>query len=316
MNNLLQAAKQYKSAGLSITAVNNRKQSLHAWRKYQHTIMTEDELKNAFNNPAAFGIAIICGHISGNLEVIDIDCKNDLSGQLFHNYVCDIEGASAKLGKCLVMATTKNGGYHLFYRAKEIDRNLILAKRPCTDNEKAVKPQEKAKVLIETRGTGGYVIVHPTEGYYFFQHDFKNLPFIDPFERQMLLQIARSYNQSHEKIPLTHYSGKRLVNPNSPFDDFDSRGNIIGLLEKHGWKVIRTITDKTYFRRPGDTDHNTSGDFNHLLGLFGVFSSSTEFRPGKGYRPYAVYAILECDGDFRLAAKRLLDEGYGIPYLR
>ena len=77
--------------------------------------------------------------------------------------------------------------------------------------------------------------------------------------------------------------------------------------------VMRETPDKTVFRRPGLTDHDTSGDFHHRLNLFTVFTTSTDFIANKGYNPSAVYAILECNGDFSLAAKKLLQEGFGVP---
>jgi Bifunctional DNA primase/polymerase, N-terminal len=316
MNSIFEAAFLYRNAGLSIIPVNSRKKSLCYWKKYQSRIMTNNELVQTFISLNVSGIAIICGNISGNLEVIDLDCKNDLTKCLFHRYIDKLNDASTDLVNRLVIAITKNGGYHLFYRSKEIEGNQILAKRHSTSTEKINHPKEKAKILIETRGTGGYVIGYPTPGYHFIQHDFKNISQIETSERQLLLQIAKSFNQYYDPISLTSYQLKNCADPNSPFDDYDINGNIVELLTKHGWQVIRKIENKTYFRRPGSTDHHTSGDYNHNLGLFGVFSTSTEFEPGKGYKPYAVYAILECSGNFQLAAKRLLNEGYGTPYTK
>jgi hypothetical protein len=130
----------------------------------------------------------------------------------------------------------------------------------------------------------------------------------------MLLDIARTFNQYQLKCRQNPFVASPLIDSQSPFADFNARGNVIELLERHGWQVIRRTSLRTYLRRPGNTTHDTSGDYNHQLGLFGVFSTSTEFETGKGYKPYAVYAILECGGDFRKAAKKLLHDGYGTPY--
>ena len=43
-------------------------------------------------------------------------------------------------------------------------RNTKLASRPATAEELAVKPEEKIKVLAETRGHGGFVVCAPTPG--------------------------------------------------------------------------------------------------------------------------------------------------------
>ncbi len=43
-------------------------------------------------------------------------------------------------------------------------------------------------------------------------------------------------------------------------------------------------------------------------------TASTVYKRRIGYSPCAVYAILECNGDFRLAARPFLAKGYGVPY--
>jgi hypothetical protein len=55
----------------------------------------------------------------------------------------------------------------------------------------------------------------------------------------------------------------------------------------------------------------TSGNFDHEKNWFSVFTTSTEFEPERAYLPYAVYAILECSGDYSLASKKLYESGYG-----
>jgi hypothetical protein len=46
--------------------------------------------------------------------------------------------------------------------------------------------------------------------------------------------------------------------------------------------------------------------------VFYVFSSNaTPFEPGRGYGPFAVYALLEHGGDFAAACRALSSEGYG-----
>jgi Bifunctional DNA primase/polymerase, N-terminal len=314
MNDLLKAALEYKQAGLSIIGVKNNKQSLHCWKNYQYKIMSDELLIKTFSHPAVNGIAVICGNISENLEMIEIDSKYDLTQTLFERYIQYLYSTSSELVDRLVIASTKNKGYHFYYRCTDVGKNTVLAKRHCSDTEILNNPDEKVKVLIETRGNGGYAIVYPTMGYRFIQHDLKNIPVIDPEQRHLLFTIARSFNLYQEPLPDKSYSKIVCYDSESPFADYDARGDVVELLEKHGWKVVRRTFNKTYFRRPGNTDHETSGDYNHQLGLFGVFSTSTDFEVCKGYRPYAVYTILECQGNFKLAAKRLLNEGYGTAY--
>lgn len=314
MNDLLKAALEYKQAGLSIVAVKDNKKCIHYWRKYQYEIMSDDLIIETFSDSEVKGIAIVCGCISGNLEVLDMDSKYDLTGTLFNRFCESLSQESHELYKLLPIARTKNNGYHFFYRCTEMGSYTALAKRNCTDTEKMHNPKEKSKVLIEVQAKGEYVVVFPTMDYCFIQHDLKNIPHIAPNEKKLLYKIASAFNEySEPKLKVVH-TPMHYYDPESPFDDYNIRGDVISLLQLHGWKVVGTTPIKTYFRRPGNTDHDTSGDYNHELRLFGVFTPNTEFERGKGYKPYAVYAILECNGDFRLAAKRLIKEGYGIAY--
>jgi hypothetical protein len=62
------------------------------------------------------------------------------------------------------------------------------------------------------------------------------------------------------------------------------------------------------FKRPGNTESKTSGDYSHEHNLFTVFTTSSIFEPLKGYRPAAVYTMLEHKGDFKAAAKALFEQ--------
>lgn len=314
MNHLLQAARHYKSLGFSVVPVNFNKKSLISWEPYQYEIITDDVLTEVFSYPGVEGIAIICGEVSGNLETIDVDSKYDLTGNLFENYYSAIHRFSKDLASRLCISATRNKGFHLYYKCPIIGNSRVLARRTTTNIEKLIDPNDKIRVLIETRARGGYAIVCPTPGYYFIQHDLEHLPEIEPDQRLMLLNIAKSFNLYERPRPTIAKPSIHYYDRESPLNDYDARGDVIGLLEYHGWKFVRYDGVKTYFRRPGITTHDTSGDFHHGMNLFGVFTTSTEFERKVGYRPCAVYAFLECKQDFKLAAKRLLAEGYGVPY--
>jgi len=322
MNDLIKAALEYRQAGFSIIPVRENKHSLGSWKIYQNEIMPVDLLFELFTNNETKGIAVVCGAVSGNLGVIDMDSKYDLTGSLFERYCEILYKRSQELYKKIPIAITRNKGYHFFYKCPGTGKYKCLAKRDCTDSEKVIKPDEKFKVLIELKANGGYVVVHPTIGYRFIQHDLNTIPVIETEEQELLFTIARSFNGCKEKEPgpikSHHVYIPSIYDPESPFDDYDNRTDVlyalIDLLTKHGWKKVRSTSLRTYFCRPGNANHETSGDYHHLLGLFGVFSPNTEFEVSKGYKPHAVFAILECGGDFKLAAKQLLKQGYGVAY--
>jgi hypothetical protein len=86
---------------------------------------------------------------------------------------------------------------------------------------------------------------------------------------------------------------------------------MLQLLQEHGWQVVYEVGPKVVFKRPGNTDAKTSGDYHRELNLFSVFTTSTEFEAGKGYSPAAVFNVLVGGGDWKRTYRLLQDDGYG-----
>lgn len=315
MGNLVKAAKEYRRLGISAIATDDNKRAVTQWKQYEQAIATDEQFTEMFGRVNASGIATLCGPVSGNMEAIDVDCKYDLTGSLFADFIQEITDADAELVKKLVIVKTVGGGYHLIYRCSEIEGNKKLASRHTTPEEKAVNPHEKVKVLIETRGRSGYIIATPTEGYSFSQNHIRDIAEITPAQRRIIFEIARSFNQVVEEYHNHEYTESKPFQK-SPFADYNERGDVVNLLVDHGWKIVKERGAKTVMLRPGETTSKSSGDFNRDLNLFSVFTTSSEFEPNKGYKPSAVYAMLKCSNDWKIAAKMLLDEGYGEPYVK
>lgn len=307
---LISAAKGFVKKGISVVATDNNKRAIVSWKPYQDNLPTLTELDNMFNGDRAKGLAVICGKVSGNLEVIDVDVKYDVTGELFNNLMLAITdiGLAAKL----MVIETKSGGYHLYYRCEEIQGNQKLAQRAATSEEIKDNPNEKVLVLIETRGEGGYVVAPPTEGYKKVSGD--GIHEITQAEREMLLEVCRSFNQYIVEQPKPN-SVRSESYALTPWEDYNNRGieNMLSVLEKHGWtrNDRQSTKEKIRFKRPGKTESEISGDFHTGLNLFMVFTTSSVFEPLKGYKPSAVFALLECNNDFREAAKKLSYMGYG-----
>lgn len=311
MNDFIKTAMLYSELGLSVIATDVLKQSVVKWKEFQSHPANPAQFTRMFKHPAVHGLAIVTGTVSGNLEVIDIDSKYDLDTLLSKRLLSDVGNTLPELVGKLVIVQSRSGGIHLYYRCEEVESNQLLARRPTTEKEKQIHPKEKIKVLIETRGMGGYVLAPPSPGYQFLQHDFTKIPNISREERNIILTSARSFNQYVEKKMEKRIYKTRPAGELTPLDDYNRRGDVIGLLQKHGWIVVHQTTKRTFLKRPGDTDKRSSGSFNHELNYFSVFSTSTDFIPKAGYLPYAVYAMLECGGDYAQAMRRLSKEGYG-----
>ena len=322
-------AKQYLSWGLSVIPTReNKRPALTGWTDLQKTPLSIEEVDQLYNREkirpeienaegekvgikvfdTPKGIAIITGEVSGNLEVIDVDSKYDLTGTLWEELRDSIP---TDLYSRLVVAQTVSGGYHIYYRAPEVAGNSKLANRPATPEE--MKEGDKVKALLETRGEGGYVIAPPTKGYQYLQGSPENIPTLTETERDRLLRIAKSFNELEEEEVTPEPTRSTDYPGLSPFEDYNDRGEVVDLLEKHGWTIVNNTKDRVHLLRPGQTDSKTSGNFHKGLRVLKVFSSSTEFNPDKGYSASQVFSLLECNGDHKLAYRELLRLGYGDP---
>lgn len=314
--------------GLQFIPVNEKKQPIV--KNWQTTVVKYD-LSNCHS------VGLVCGEPSGNVEVIDFDLKYDITGKIYNQYKQIVHSYDPNILPKLVVQKTRNGGFHFIYKCQKIEGNQKLANRPTTVEEKQqtyddtyrakslegksdeeakkfakkASDNDKVRVLIESRGLGGQVVIAPSAGYEFIYGDLCSISEISPEERDTLFNVARQFNQVFEEVRESKGVISKKRNGVSPFEDYDERADVVGLLESNGWKFVKRHGNKSLMLRPGNSSAKTSGNFDHDKKWFSVFTTSTEFEPQKAYRPYAVFAILECNGDFSLAAKKLYEMGYG-----
>jgi replicative DNA helicase len=317
MSKVNKIAKELIKAGLSIIPLNENKKSTIPWKQYQGVIMLEGEVDNIFTG--ANSIGIICGKISSLLEVIDVDSKYDLTGNLWNEFSNMLKDNLLGTYEKLLIAETKNKGYHIYYKAENIEGNITLAERKTTPEEREEKP-EKTKTIIETRGEGGYIVAPPTPGYNYIQGNVLEIPTITPEERNLIISIARSFNEIQEEKELIKYNTSvnkvNKIEGLSPFDDFNKRGEVIPLLENQNYTIVKETADRIYLKRPGNTDSETSGNYLKSSRLLYFHSSNAyPFEKGKGYNPSQTFALLECNETYLTGYKetyrKLLSLGYG-----
>lgn len=270
-----------------------------SWKPYQSARMTSDEVAHYFQH--ADRIALICGHVSGDLEVLDFDVPG-----FFERWQSVlIDNGHEELLNSLVRQRTPSGGFHIIYRATNKESNQKLARR--------YKEDGKPEIAIETRGEGGYIVAYPSPGYEMVHRKLSEIPTISAEDRDALIYAAKLLDEVAEDVrnpqPVANgVAGKR------PGDEFNERSTWSEVLEPHGWERIGCVGPRELWRRPGKTGKHTSATTGNGWGkdLLKVFTSNAYPLEVDGvYSKFYAYAILNHGGDPAQAASQLAKEGYG-----
>lgn len=301
------------------TDKNGRKyeaKSTYPWAAQQKKKLTEAQLWKQMEYRDTTAVAVVCGEVSGNLEIIDIDIKYKagIDALLFKS----IQSLYPDLYDKLRIHKSPSGGYHILYRIHnhEVPGSTKLAGRNTTHEEREAqiaagrkKPSKEANFL-ETRGEGGYALAPPSMGYSI--HKDNPIPTLTWDERNSLITLCKSYTEIIKVIPPAKppRSQEDQYDTN-PFEDYNRRIDPYELLTEYGWSEVREDHQFIWFTRPGK-DVGVSASWNKEKEIFYVFTSSTEFEPEKGYHPATILALLKFDGDKKKTYKYLTDNGYGV----
>jgi len=104
-------AIDYRRAGLCVlpAILAQKRPVVPSWKSFQTRLPTEIEVGRWFEQDRA--VCLICGAISGNLEMIDFD----LGGEAFQAWYDAIERADPDLLGRLVIEQSPSGGWHVAY---------------------------------------------------------------------------------------------------------------------------------------------------------------------------------------------------------
>lgn len=293
MTNGKEIAKKYLSYGLNPVPVDkiNKEPLREGWSK---SIMTPDEI-DLFDFD---GIGINTGINSGGLEAIDFDLKNsEEPDKVMKTFKSKLPKG---LLRKLVIQKTMSGGYHMIYRCEDISSSKKLAKN------------EKGNAVIETRGEGGYIKTYPSDGYEIIQGSFDKIPIITPEERLQLFISAKMLNSTlltEAKKKRSHEDSEYLKKFPEYNDDIEIG---LELLKKHGWTIHSEDNVWINFSRPDTKSGDLHAGYHKDGKFFWAFSTAQDdFELEKAYNNHAIYAQLECNGDYRKAYAKLYEMGYG-----
>lgn len=313
LNEVYQEVVKLLNEGLSLIPVRDKqeitpkgelrdpKTPYYGWKRYQNERMTAPALLKAMEGAKTEAVAIICGKVSGNLELIDIDSKfkPGIEAQLF----ADLNKFYPHIFESLRIHKTPSGGYHLLYKVEggEVPGNQKLAG--------FVDEQGKQVNFLETRGEGGYALAPPSMDYEVYQ--YAAIPVISWNDRCSIINLCRSYTEIVKvEKKLKTVSQKEEFYSENPWEDFAASDRAPTVLTDNGWKLQGENASYIYYTRPGKTQ-GISASFDKEKRVYYFFTSSTSFEPSKGYFPGSVLALLEYGGNYRETYQRLVRDGYG-----
>jgi len=328
-NEVLTTALMWHTAGFQVfpAKLDRTKAPAGNWRQaIEQRLEVNDVLAGFAGN---VGVGLICGKVSGGLEMTEFEGRAIDEG-LYDRAVELMEAAGlTELWDRITTGyteTTPSGGMHILYRVEgmEVPGNTKIARRPTTAEERETNPDEKLKVLVETRGEGGFVIIAPTPGeghpsgkpWEVTVGDQDSVPTLSAEERNELIRVLKALDQMPQAEPVHHVPSPRPPGDGlSPGDDYAAKTTWAQILEPEGWKHVYRAGETDYWRRPGK-DVGLSASTNHKgSDVLWVWSSSTTFDPETSYTKLGAYAHIKYGStnasSLANAARDLAAQGFG-----
>lgn len=341
---IVEAARIWSDGGFSIVPIraDGSKRPAIEWKQFQDQRAASEMVDYWFTTLGHnFGIAVICGKVSGNLEMTELEGRATTFESLRDiGRACEELGVYSTwqllTGEGGYLERSPSGGIHLLYRVvdHEVPGNEKIARRPATSDELVAKPLDKVKVLAETRGEGGYVIVAPTSGsvhasglaWSVLSGRIGDVPEITWNQRCLIHEAIHDVLDQMPDVPRSENPPVPPVQPANrvagsqvrPGDDFNERASWDSILIPNGWEVHHRAGGTTYWTRPGKdrrdghsatTGHAGTGAADRLY----VMSSATEFNTEEPMTKLYVYAHYYHGGDASAAVRELVRQGFGDP---
>ena len=274
------------------------KTPLGAWKSAQKLCWSEEALSSMMMK-AKVSIAptIVCGKVSGNLEIIDIDVK--YWPGIDAMYFAQVMAMFPILFDRLRIHRTGSGGYHILYRC-EIPIGV--------GNKKLAAKVDNPKAGLETRGEGGYALCPPGAGY--TVHQDRPIPVITRAEREALIKIATLFDERIKVHTPKKVKEHESIYDENPFQHYNSSSEAEQLLANDGWAEFENNNQFTHYTRPGKAS-GISASWIKDKRRYHIFTSSTQLEPESSYDPAELLTILQFGGDKSKAFKYLVDKGYG-----
>lgn len=294
--NLQDFAIKLLDAGYNVMPVKSGAKNPHECVGGTHQlfdrIVTKEEVLKWFQNYKLDSIGLVNGITSQNLVTIDFDEVG-----FYDDWYSTLTQPQKDLVATMHKSKTRSGGEHLRFKTISPQPTIKLAQK---------KVDGKVETIVEVRGDRSYALIPPTNGYTEVNGDLFNLPIIEDIVYLELLETLKKFDEiSHTESEIDYQKTKTDFGINI-WDCLDKCLTFEEMLLQHNWKQLRG----NYWLRPDKKDRSVSATLGYKgLPLFYVFSSNAHpFEGNKAYTKFAVYTLLYCNGDKKMAMKELGDK--------
>lgn len=271
----------------------------HGGTRWRDLIAQSDKVKNytlSLLKEVPF-VGVEMGRPDTNLEAIDIDNKCDNAAEIYEAFCSTFD----QYKNFWFAEQTPSGGYHIVYRAWSPKKNTKLAK-------------QQGVAVVETRGVGGFIVTAPSEGY----NQVSKNTLVDIATGSIssidLQELFFGFSKAFDESASLEYNVEAQTGRDRVGDklaELDTTSEMHDLLVRHGWSHLYNVGSIQRYSRPGQVVLNkVGGTLNAIPNKFFCFTSSTNLEPSKVYSYFQLYALLECNGDFKKAAKVLSDKHF------
>lgn len=287
--------RKLSDCNLSIIPVDENKCPIGAWKKYQTTSRTKEEI-DSLNSPL---YGIITGY--NNLEVIDIDLKVFATLQeqndFWNEYLSFLKDNIDDFDLKFVIYKTKRQGYHILYRCSKIQGNTKIARL-----------KEHKEAIIESRGIGGMVVIYDNK---ISKLSYSEITEITERDRDIIWSISKTYNYVEETVIEPNELKTKEYNDSiiTPWQDYNNKTSIFDIISDE-IKVVRNLNDKYIIKRVG-SENPTSGSIFKSNGCMYLFSTGTIYPNEKLITPFIAYTYKFHNGNFKESASELYKQGFG-----
>lgn len=307
-------------AGMSVVPVvaDGSKRPLGSWKDYQSERAEAQRVDRWFKTAPEQGVGLICGKVSGGLEMLEIEANRMDSDSLSRvrlamdgQNVLDLwDSLITEQGYC---ETTPSGGIHILYR---------IADQDVPGNTKIAMSQDNKQTFAETRGEGGFVVVAPSggtvhktgESWACIAGEVGTVPTITWEDRCKIheaLRVALDERvlPTYERPTGTQEYVGHGTRPGDAYNA-DPSVTVYDILTKNGWKYLGKMAGQDRYVHPMSSDMSTHSACTGYKGSENLYAWSG-LPKEDFYDKFSLLAHLEFNGDFSAAGKYLAAQGYG-----